>query len=138
MQATDCRSLMSSLTRVLAATMLSLTVIVSATLQPGVVLAQTTAPPAFPPYPLAGPLGNHYNATDAQNGSFARLQQAAVGVVLKDHGLPSSDASAVQTWARDESVGALWGLIVQAIQSAPSARTTDQQNVVDWLGNVVK
>jgi hypothetical protein len=91
-----------------------------------------------------------YSATDAQRQSLANLEQQAVKATSSDHGLASSDATAAQTWGRDDAEAELWALLVQAIQapacsasqtSGQGCRTTDQQNAVeqnavDWLTTV--
>jgi hypothetical protein len=74
-----------------------------------------------------------YAATAAQVQSLENLEQAAVSNTIRDHGLPSSDANAAQSWGRDDAEAELWALLVQAIKTAPASRTTDQQNAVDWL-----
>ena len=79
-----------------------------------------------------------YSATPAQQASLEDLEQQAVVNTLADHGLPSSDAAAAQTWGRDDAEGELWALLTQAIQTPAAARSPDQQNAVDWLSTVVQ
>lgn len=79
-----------------------------------------------------------YAATTAQAASLQDFEQAAVSDVLSDHGLPASDASAVQSWGRDAAEAELWALIVQAIQTPAATQTSDQQNVVAWLTAVAQ
>ncbi len=74
-----------------------------------------------------------YAATPAQIQSLQTLEQAAVSATLADHGLPASDADAVQSWARADADAELWALFVQAIKTPAASRTADQQNAVDWL-----
>ena len=86
-----------------------------------------------------------YAATDAQYASLVNLQNQAVTNTLHDHGLPASDATAAQTWGRDDALSELWALIINAIATpactsgqtpGQSCRTTDQQNAADWLTTV--
>ena len=72
-------------------------------------------------------------ADPAQQASLADLEQQAVTNTLSDHELPSTDALAAQTWGRDTSIAGLWELLVQAIKTPPSSRTTDQANAVAWF-----
>ena len=83
-----------------------------------------------------------YSATGAQYASLQNLETQAVQNTLAEHGLPSSDAAAVQTWGRADAEAELWALIINAISTkactsgqtpGQGCRTTDQQNAVDWL-----
>ncbi len=56
-----------------------------------------------------------YAATPAQAQSLQNLEQAAVSNTLADHGLPASDATAAQSWGRNDAEAELWALLVQAI-----------------------
>src|SRR5262249_29210805 len=51
-------------------------------------------------------------------------------------GLPISDREAVQTWGRSSAEAELFGLLKGAIATPATARTPDQQNVVDWVAAV--
>lgn len=88
-----------------------------------------------------------YAATSDQEASLHSLEQQAVANTIHDHGLPASDAAAVQTWARPDAEAELWALVVQAIKTSSctsgqtpgqGCRTTDQQNAVDWLSGMFK
>lgn len=74
-----------------------------------------------------------YAATAAQVLSLQHLQQAAIANTLQDHGLPASDAAAVQSWGRADAEAELWALFVQTIRTSAASRTGDQQNAVAWL-----
>ncbi len=92
--------------------------------------------------------GNIYNATPAQVKSLDNLQAQAIQNMLSEHGLPSSDYTAAETWGRDDALADLWGLILQAMQLPASCssgqmpgkdcRNADQQNAVDWLTTAYK
>jgi hypothetical protein len=73
----------------------------------------------------------------AQQTALLDLQTQAINNVLAERGLPASDAPAVLTWGRDTAIAELWGLLVQAIQTPPSGRTSDQANAVAWFQGVV-
>jgi len=88
-----------------------------------------------------------YAANDAQYASLRNLENQAVGNTLHDHRLPQSDATAAQTWGREDALAELWLLFVEAIMAPPctatqtpgkGCRTTDQQNAVDWLTSVAQ
>src|SRR5262245_5671165 len=54
---------------------------------------------------LSGALSDGlFAATSAQTTSLQNLQVKAVQVMLADHGLPSTDVAAAQTWGREESL----------------------------------
>ncbi len=80
---------------------------------------------------------SRYYATSAEKASLAALSNEAIANTIADHALPGSDAAAVQTWGREDAEAELWGLIVKAIRTAPASRTTDQQNAVTWLTDVM-
>jgi len=89
------------------------------------------------PGQLAGLRSNGlYTATAAQTQSLQTLEQKAVDATLHDHNLPASDAAAAQSWGRADVQAELWALVLEAIETAPAARSGDQQNVVDWLTTV--
>jgi hypothetical protein len=75
-----------------------------------------------------------FYATPAEFTALTDFENQAVQNTLSDHGLPASDANAVLSWGREDTEAELWGLMKQAITA--SARTADQQAVVDWLGEV--
>jgi hypothetical protein len=93
--------------------------------------------PCPPPPLLDGALlkqpGGLYAATAAQRQSLATLEQQAVTNTIQDHQLAAGDTAAVQTWGQDDAEAELWHLLVSAVQTEPTSRTTDQQNAVDWL-----
>jgi hypothetical protein len=91
---------------------------------------------AFPPHDLLNLDQPLYAATDAQRQSLQTLETKAVSNVLADHGLPPSDNDAAQSWGRYDAEAELFGLLEQAITTTASARTTDQQNAVDWIAAV--
>ena len=99
--------------------------------------ALTLQPTGYPPADLINQIGlgsGLYAATAAQQASIAALSQEAVSNTLADHGLPSSDAAAAQTWGRADAEGELWALVTEAIQAvAAGTATADQANVVAWL-----
>ncbi|HKS69337.1 MAG TPA: Ig-like domain repeat protein, partial [Ktedonobacterales bacterium] len=75
------------------------------------------------------------------------LQQQAITNTLADHGLPSSEAMAVQGWARDDAEAELYALLVQAASTPAcsstqtpgnNCRTADQQNAVQWLADMAQ
>jgi len=61
-----------------------------------------------------------------------------VSATIVDHGLSADDAAAVQSWGRADAEAELWSLLVQAIQTQPSSRSTDQQGAVAWLTDVLR
>lgn len=88
-----------------------------------------------------------YYATPAEDIALNDLQQQAITNTLSDHGLPSSDAAAVQSWARDDAEAELYALLVQAANTAAcssgqtpgdNCRTTDQQQAVQWLADMAQ
>ena len=115
------------------------------------------SPVTYPPYPLlpavveqgglvVSGLGGQgpglYAATAAQYAALQDFQAQAIQNTLADHGLPQSDATAVQTWGRSDALAELWLLIAKAIAEpacttgqtpGDGCRTSDQQNVVVWM-----
>ena len=100
----------------------------------------TPPPPLLPSVPNAQ-IGI-FGTTDAQYAALQNFQNQAIQNTLQDHGLPQSDATAVQTWGRVDAESALWLEFTDALSASactPSqtpgngCRTSDQQNVVDWL-----
>ena len=88
-----------------------------------------------------------YFATQAEVPALNNLEQQAITNTLADHGLPSTEASAVQSWARDDAEAELYALLVQAANTAACSptqtpgdhcRTTDQQNAVQWLADMAQ
>jgi Bacterial Ig-like domain (group 3)/PKD domain len=92
--------------------------------------------PCYPPPPLLNLDQGLYRATGSQTASLRKLEAQAVDGVIELHGLSSGDTAAVQTWGRAEAQGALFGLLMGAIDA--SNRTTDQQNAVDWMTAVAQ
>ncbi|MCO5175761.1 MAG: hypothetical protein M9890_02160 [Thermomicrobiales bacterium] len=74
-----------------------------------------------------------YEATPEQAESIRAMENAAIASVIAVHGLDPDDGDAVLSWAREDALAELWGLVVVAIKTPAESRTTDQQNVVDWL-----
>ena len=79
-----------------------------------------------------------FTTTTSQLASLRNLENQAVETVLALHGLPPADANAVRTWGRDDVLAQLYLLMVDAIDTTATARTTDQQNTVDWITTVAK
>src|SRR5262245_13673073 len=85
-----------------------------------------------------------YLANDAQYDALQHLQFTAhdsvvtnaIATTLAAHGLPASDALAVQSWARDDALAELWGMLVKAVNA--SDPTEDQFNAVHWLATLAK
>jgi uncharacterized protein YjbI with pentapeptide repeats len=90
-------------------------------------------PPTLLDYHLMQQSGGLYSASPAQQQSLQNLEQQAVANTVQDHGLSSADTTAVQSWGRDDAEAELWNSLGTAIATQPISRTTDQQNVVDWL-----
>ena len=86
--------------------------------------------------PYASNTKDFYAATSAQVASLHVLEQQAIANTLTDHGLPTSDTQAVETWGRSDALAELWLLVDQAIKA--TSPTTDQQNVVAWLTTVMQ
>ncbi len=84
-----------------------------------------------PPPPL-------YLATADEASALSHIEDQAVAATIADHGLSSDDAAAVLSWGRADAEAELWSLLVQAIQTQPSSRTTDQQGAVNWLTDVLR
>ncbi|HET7035628.1 MAG TPA: MBG domain-containing protein [Thermomicrobiaceae bacterium] len=122
----------AAITAVLIVTMLSM--LIGRTPAP-VAAAGTDPPELLNTNLLLSPLGDNdlYAATSAQLQSIRALEHQAIANTLADHGLAAGDASAVQSWARADALAELWGLVVVAIQTPAASRTSDQQNVVDWM-----
>lgn len=95
-----------------------------------------TPPPLINPALLSNQ-SSRYFATPAQQASLQALESQAIANTLADHSLPASDTAAVQSWARGDAVAELFALVVQAIRTDAASRTTDQQNVVDWMTTVM-
>jgi hypothetical protein len=100
----------------------------------------------YPPYGLLPSVvqdgSGIYAANDAQYAALQDFQTQAIQNTLQDHGLPQSDATAVQTWGRVDALSELWLEVTKALNEpacttgqTPGAgcRTADQQNVVAWL-----
>ncbi|MFL6100526.1 MAG: MBG domain-containing protein [Actinomycetales bacterium] len=77
-----------------------------------------------------------YHATADQQAALALLEDQAVAATLDDHALPSSDATAAQTWARDDSEAELWGLLRKAAETPPAQRTLTQARAASWLADI--
>src|SRR5262249_33829789 len=58
--------------------------------------------------------------------------------VINAHGLSPADRGAVLTWARSDAQADLYTLLVGAIRTSATSRTTDQQNAVTWLATVAQ
>ena len=87
----------------------------------------------FPPPPgLLNP-GALAAAGPAVAQSMRNLSDQAIQNTLDDHQLPASDRDAALSWARDDAEAELWGLIVEAITTSESQRTTDQQHAAEWM-----
>lgn len=52
--------------------------------------------------------------SNAQRDALLALEAEAIDKVLEAHGLPASDREAVQSWARNDALAMLWGLLVHA------------------------
>ena len=77
--------------------------------------------------------GGALAATPEQTDSLRNLEQAAIDQVIELHGLPESDRNAVQSWGRDEALGTLYVLLMDAARTDADDRTEDQENAVAWL-----
>ena len=42
------------------------------------------------------------------------------------------------TWGRGDALAELWGLVVEAIRTPTATRTTQQQDVVNWLTAMIR
>ena len=87
----------------------------------------------YAPPPLLNLDEGANGAAGEQRDSLRRLEAKAITDVLALHSLPDSDAAAVKSWGRFDVLADLYALIVGAISTSASDRTTDQQNVVDWV-----
>ena len=88
---------------------------------------------SWPVPPLLNLDQGSYVPTPEQKESLRALEAQAVANVIKGHGLTDADTDAVKTWGRYDALAALYTLIVEAINETD--RTTDQQNVADWVAN---
>lgn len=88
-----------------------------------------------------------YHATHAEFVALNDLETQAITNTLADHGLPSSEASAAQSWARDDAEAELYALLVQSATTpacgssqtpGDNCRTTDQQGAVQWLADMAQ
>ena len=105
---------------------------------------------AFDPPELLNPFRlndstSFYLATPVQYEALKNLQftakvsgvpHNAIANTLRAYGLPDSDARAVQTWARNDALAELFGLLVEAIKS--NDRLEDQGNAVAWLKTLLR
>jgi hypothetical protein len=92
---------------------------------------------SYDPPNLLGP--DAYAAmTSDQAVALHSLEGQAVSEVLATHELPASDRLAVRTWGRTDAQAALWGLLVEAIKTPVSERTSVQQEAVDWITGQVR
>ena len=100
---------------------------------PGCSLLNTDAfnPGCMPPNLLT--LSGIYTATPDEADSLQDFETQAVANTIQDHGLAATDTNAVLSWGRNDAEAELFALIEQAIETPSTARTTDQQNVVDWV-----
>ena len=100
---------------------------------PGCSLLNTDAfnPGCMPPDLLT--LSGIYTATPDEADSLQDFETQAVANTIQDHGLAATDANAVLSWGRNDAEAELFALIEQAIETPSTSRTTDQQNVVDWV-----
>jgi hypothetical protein len=87
---------------------------------------------SWPVPPLLNLDSGSYAATTEQKTSLRALEAQAVANVIKGHGLTDADTDAVKTWGRYDALAELYTLVVAAVNA--SNRTTDQQNVADWVG----
>ncbi len=83
--------------------------------------------------PLLLNLSGLYAATSDQATSLLTLQNQAIANTINDHGLASTDYSAVLSWGRPEAEAELLALIVQAIDTPSTSQTPDQSNAVAWV-----
>jgi hypothetical protein len=80
-----------------------------------------------------------YAAMTAQeSAALHRLETQALDTVLDAHGLPEGDRDAVATWARSDAQAALFEIVVQAMGTDAGTRTPDQQQAVDWVGDMFR
>ena len=91
---------------------------------------------SWPVPPLLNLDQGSYVPAPEQKASLRALEAQAVANVIKGHGLTDADTDAVKTWGRYDALAALYTLIVEAINETD--RTTDQQNVADWVANAGK
>jgi hypothetical protein len=92
--------------------------------------------PTYPPPDLLNLNQSLYAATPDQAASLERLEDQAITNTIADHGLATTDRDAVKSWGRADAEAELFSLIVQAIKTTTTSRTTDQQNAVDWVAAV--
>ncbi len=80
--------------------------------------------------------------TDAGGNTYipaaAWLEQTAIGQVLAEHQLPSTDAAQVMTWARDEVRAQEWLDLTQIISLPATQRSADEQAAYDWFATKVR
>jgi len=86
---------------------------------------------SWPVPPLLNLDQGSYVPTPEQKQSLRALEAQAVANVIKGHGLTDADTDAVKTWGRYDALADLYTLVVKAINETD--RTTDQQNVADWV-----
>ena len=134
--------LMRALALVLSSALVTLGLLVLPTAAPATAADCATTPSACPAGLLNAALlqdpNSLYVATTQQRISLQQLQQQAISNTLQDHALPASDADAVATWGRGDALAELWGLVVEAIRTPTATRTTQQQDVVNWLTAMIR
>jgi hypothetical protein len=100
---------------------------------------------AFDPPELLNPFrltdsNSFYRASPAQYTSLKALELTAKlnGVphnasanTLRAYGLPDSDARAVQTWARNDALAELFGLLVEAIKANPARKIRERGQLAE-------
>ncbi len=100
-----------------------------------VVLLQLPAS-AQPPVPFQSgppPVINMSEVPNADLSAVQAFESSAVSQVLATHDLPSSDASAVLGWGRNDVRAQEWLNLANIIQEPASSRSASDQDVYDWF-----
>ena len=95
-----------------------------------------TPNPTYAPAALVSPAALPADAAAA--ASIHALEQQAVDLTLSQHGLPASDGDAVRTWARNDALANLWGLVVHASNTPAAQRTAVQRDAVTWIAGMAR
>ena len=100
------------------------------------VLVAAPAAPALADTPPPPPVINMSNVPSQYSGAVQAFETNAVGEVLTDHSLPSSDANSVLAWGRDDVRAQEWVDLDKIISEPAASRSSNDQAVYNWFQGV--
>ena len=100
------------------------------------VLVAAPAAPALADAPPPPPVINMSNVPSQYSGAVQAFETNAVGEVLTDHSLPSSDANSVLAWGRDDVRAQEWVDLDKIISEPAASRSSNDQAVYNWFQGV--